>query len=67
LIFECGNKFKVWFETADGMLFGGNEGIEGSINTNYVIPRPRTELRKIMGIIKWEAIHTPLRCVSPMA
>jgi len=64
---ECAMKYKAWLETADGMLFGGNEGIEGTINANYVIPRSRTELRKIMGTLKWEAIHTPLRCVSPMA
>ena len=67
LNFECAMKYKIWLETADGMLFGGNEGIEATINANYVIPRPRTEVRKIMGTAKWEATHTPLRCVSPMA
>lgn len=67
LSMECGLKYKMWLETADGMLFGGNEGIEATINVNYLIPRSRTELRKIVGVAKWKAIHSPLRSVSPMA
>jgi hypothetical protein len=67
LTFECNNKFKLWFETADGMLYGGNEGLEVSVLTNYVIPRERTGVRKIMGKATWQSKKSPLRCVSPMA
>lgn len=67
LTFECNTKFKMWFETADGMMFGGNEGIEVSILTNYIIPRGRTEVRKIMGKATWESKKSPLRNISPLA
>lgn len=67
LLFECNTKFKMWFETADGMLFGGNEGVEPTIQTNYLIPRARADLRKIMGIATWESKTSPLRCISPNA
>lgn len=67
LTFECNNKFKMWFETADGMMYGGNEGIEASILTNYIIPRGRTEVRKIMGKATWDSKKSPLRNISPLA
>ncbi len=67
LVFECNTKFRMWFETADGMLFGGNEGIEASLLTNYVIPRERTGVRKIMGKATWDSKKSPLRNVSPLA
>lgn len=67
LTFECNNKFKMWFETADGMMYGGNDGIEVSILTNFVIPRGRTEVAKIMGKATWESKKSPLRNVSPLA
>lgn len=67
LTFECNTKFKLWFETADGMMYGGNEGIEVSILTNFVIPRSRTEVVKIMGKATWDSKKSPLRNVSPLA
>lgn len=67
LTFECNNKFTMWFETADGMMFGGNEGIAVSILSNYLIPRGRTEVRKVMGKATWESKKSPLRNVSPLA
>jgi hypothetical protein len=67
LLFECSTKFKMWYETADGMLFGGNEGVLPSISSDYIIPRASGELRKIMGVAKWTSKRSPLRCISPMA
>jgi hypothetical protein len=67
LTFECGNKFKIWFATADGMLFGGDSGIEASVLTNYVIPRERTALRVINGKATWKDKRSPLRSVYPLA
>lgn len=66
LTFECNTKFKMWFETADGMMFGGNQGIDASILSNYMIPRGRTEVRKVMGRAKWDSKKSPLRNVSPL-
>lgn len=67
LIFECGSKFKIWFETAEGILYGGNEGISASLMTNYFIPRSRQELRKIIGKAVWDSEKSPLRCTSPFS
>jgi hypothetical protein len=63
---ECGGKFKIWYETSDGILYGGNEGIEASVKTNQVIPKERTALVKIVGKATWNSLHSPVRCVSPM-
>lgn len=64
---ECNIKNKMWFETADGMLYGGNEGIEATIRMNNLIPRERTEVAKFMGTAKWKSQFSALRCASPMA
>ena len=64
---ECNGKYKFWFETADGMLYGGNDAIEGSIKMNQVIPKSRQELVKIMSKFSWQAKQHPYRCTSPMA
>lgn len=67
LTFECGNKFKMWFATADGMLWGGNTGVDPSVLTNYVIPPERTAVRYINGKAVWKSKHTPLRSAYPLA
>lgn len=67
LMSECGGKYIIWFETSDGLLFGGNEGIEASIKLNLMIPRERTALLKYMGTAKWNNLQSPFRCDSPMA
>jgi hypothetical protein len=67
LTYECNMKVKVWYETADGMLYGGNEGIEATLRMDQIIPRERTEIVKFTGSLKWKNEHSPLRCESPMA
>lgn len=67
LTYECDVQTKIWFETADGLLYGGNEGLLGVLRLNNVIPRDRAEVAKFMGTFKWKSQHSPLRCVSPMA
>ncbi len=67
LTLECNLKFKLWYETMDGMLYGGNTGIEATIRANHIIPRESTELAKFTGTAKWKSQFSPLRCVSPMA
>jgi hypothetical protein len=66
LMLECGGKFKLWYETSDGMLYGGNEGIEASVKTNQIIPKERTALVKIMLKATWNSLQSPFRCLSPM-
>jgi len=64
---ECNMKFKIWFETSDGRLYGGNEGILATVRANLMIPRDRAEIVKFMGTAKWKSIFSPLVGDSPMA
>lgn len=64
---ECGGKFLMWFETSDGLLFGGNAGIEVSMPANYLIPRERTAVQKIMLKPTWKNQFSPFRSDSPLA
>jgi hypothetical protein len=64
---ECGGKYLMWYETSDGILYGGNEGIEVSLKMNQVIPKERTGIVKIMVKASWNSLQHPYRCVSPMA
>jgi len=66
LMSECGGKYVMWFETSDGLLFGGNDGIEVSLRLNYTIPRERTALQKIPGKATWKSLQSPFRCDSPL-
>jgi hypothetical protein len=63
---ECNLKFKFWYETSDGMLYGGNTGIEAIISGDAPIPKSREEIAKFMFTAKWKSQFSPLRCLSPM-
>jgi hypothetical protein len=67
LMSECGGKYLIWFETSDGILYGGNDGIEASVLLNLMVPRERTALVKYMGKATWKSLKSPYRCDSPMA
>lgn len=67
LTHECNLTSKIWYETSDGMLYGGNEGILVSIRMNNVIPRERAEIQKFIGTAKWKSQFNALRSISPMA
>jgi hypothetical protein len=62
---ECPGKVIIWFETSDGLLFGGDTGIEVSIKINMVIPRERTALLTFVGKATWKALTSPCRVDSP--
>jgi hypothetical protein len=67
LMSECGGKYKIWFETSDGLLFGGNCGIDVSLRLNMIIPLARTELMTYAGKATWKSLQSPFRVASPMA
>ena len=67
LLSECGGSYILWFETRDGMLYGGNDGILVTFRANLMIPRGKTELSKFMTVSKWDSLQSPFRCTSPMA
>ena len=63
---ECPGKVKIWFETSDGMLYGGDDGILVSLKVSQVIPAERSAVVKIMVIATWKSLHSPARYLSPM-
>lgn len=67
LMSECGGKYLIWYETSDGILYGGNDGIEVSLRLNQVIPRERTAIVTIVGKATWKSLQSPFRCDSPLA
>lgn len=61
LLSECGGKYKGVFETADGIVYGGYQGLEVSIKMNQPIPRTRQEIVKITMKVTWTSKFHPLR------
>lgn len=65
--FDCDGSYKMWFETSDGMLYGGNTGHERVYFTlDNIIPRSREELVKFTGQATWRAKTVAERTISPM-
>ena len=65
---ECGYfKCKMWFETAGGILLGGNTGITGKLVLNPIFARGTDEIEKYIGTFTWDSKASPDRCVSPIA
>lgn len=58
---ECNGKYKANFETADGIVYGGYQGIDVSVRMNQVIPKSRQETVKIMGKMSWSSKNHPFR------
>ena len=63
---ECNLTFKMWFETSDGMMYGGLDGIIASLRLNLMIPRARTDIVKYMGTLKWKSVFSPYVSLSPL-
>ena len=63
---ECNGKYKANYETADGLLYGGIDGIDVSVKMNQVIPKERTAVAKIMVKVTWSSMNHPFRMVSPL-
>ena len=64
---QCGGEYKLWFETAGGRLYGGNEGIDASLVLDNVLGRGKDEIEKITGTATWGDKFSPEMCVSPIA
>lgn len=63
---ECGGQFRIWYETAGGKMYGGNEGILINVDANLVDNRGREETETINGVITWRAKFHPERTDSPI-
>lgn len=64
---ECNGKYKMNFETADGIIYGGWAGLDVSIKINQIIPKERTGVVKIVGKATWTSKNSPFRQVSIVA
>lgn len=65
-ILECGGQIRFWYETSGGKLYGGNEGIEGTIVLDGVLNRGRDEIETLVGTITWSSKFSPERIDSPI-
>ena len=63
---QCGGEYKMWFETAGGRLYGGNEGIDASVVLDNVLGRGKDEIEKITGTASWSDQFSPEMCLSPI-
>lgn len=63
---QCNNKYKIWAEMSDGMLYGGNSGIELVFKGTQPLPKTAEETVKILFKGKWKSAKSPLRTLSPM-
>ena len=65
-VLECGGQIRFWYETSGGKLYGGNEGIEGTIVLDGVLNRGRDEIETLTGSIVWSSKFSPERITSPI-
>jgi hypothetical protein len=62
----CNQKRKIWLEMSDGMLYGGNTGIEAILKGGQPLLPGREDFIVIILSAKWKAAAWPLRTLSPM-
>jgi hypothetical protein len=64
LIDNGGGIYAAWFE-GESHLYGGDDGIEGTLKIAPVITKNRKEIQKFLGTFKWTG-GLPDRIVSPL-
>jgi hypothetical protein len=64
---QCGGTYLLWYETAGGLVFGGNRGIKVSIDADMVIPRAKGDSITWELTVTWSDRATERRTVSPIA
>lgn len=65
-LLECGGRFRIWYETKGGYLYGGNEGILASLQLDDVLPRGNDEIETLNGTATWRSRFSPERVLSPI-
>lgn len=63
---ECGGKYRLWYETHGGFIYGGNEGILASLTMDAVLNRGLDEIETLAGVATWRSRFSPERIVSPI-
>lgn len=64
---ECGGEYRMWYETAGGLLFGGNEGIVARLVADMVLNRGEGEIQMYNGTAEWKSKFTEEFVQSPIA
>jgi hypothetical protein len=64
---ECNGKYNCCYETADGLIYGGKDGLEVTLKMNNVIPKERTAVSKFMMKVTWTSKNHPFRQISILA
>ena len=63
----CNRQYRMWYETVDGKLYGGNEGIQTILKGREPITDDPDTFRVIEIVASWTSILAPLRIPSPIA
>lgn len=63
---ECGGKYRIWYETHGGKMYGGNAGVRVNLVMDTVLARGTDEIEAINGVATWRAKFSPERAPSPI-
>jgi hypothetical protein len=63
---ECGGTYRMWYKTQSGHMFGGNEGVICSLDSNMVLNRGESEVITFETVATWKSKFTEERIVSPI-
>jgi hypothetical protein len=61
---ECGGRYKLWYETSGGFMYGGNDGIPVDLDVNDILNRGTEEIETLAGIAAWRNKFSPERVAS---
>jgi len=61
----CNGQYLMWFAN-DTHIYGGDTGIEVSIDAGLIIPENYQDLDEIQGTFKWESQFYPERTINPL-
>lgn len=63
---ECGGKYRIWYETHGGFMYGGNAGVLASLVMDGNLERGLDSIETLTGVISWRDRFSPERVASPI-
>lgn len=63
---ECGGNYLMWYETIEGKLYGGTEGIEASLLMDLEIVEDENEITRFPFKWEWKSKFTEERIDTPI-
>lgn len=64
---KCIKSVKFWYETIGGLLFGGNTGINGTLEVDMALSRTEGDIIVYPGTLRWSSRDLENRDTSPLA